>query len=184
MGIKAIFSAKERTRLRDERKSEQERLELEAKKLEIRNDPELSTFVSWFEGQIRNKRDSQIDWVSLGYAAYRKFWGLTRKYPEIMSITGFWGPNSYPPEERVCSYLNDEASWCNPKRDWMEEHHKVFIEQEKRLNLYGDYMLADVGPLGSSEHYMAVAYLSYAYYERSFWIRLMSALRKEDLVAA
>jgi len=176
MTLKALFSKKERARIRAEKMKAQAAAELAAKKVAIRKAPEVIAFIRWYEDRVVGKRDKDINYVQLGYEAHDRYWQLVRQYPEIAVLTGH--EIEVTAINRVYSWIDGEASWYNWEYDKMEAHYRRFIEQEARLNLHGDYSLREIGPMGSSRAYESVAYLSYAYYESWRWQKTIQALRE------
>ena len=178
MTLKALFSKKERDRLRKEKAEALASAELKARKSALRKAPEVLSFISWYERQVNGKRDKDINFVQLGYEAHSHYWNLVKKYPDVARLSGH--KISINADERFYSWLDDEASWHNWKKGMMDEHYQEFIAQENEKNLYGDYSLQKTGPLGGGIGfpYEACAYLSYAYYEKKRWKDTIQSLKK------
>ncbi|MCI8362739.1 MAG: hypothetical protein HFJ41_06445 [Clostridia bacterium] len=178
MTFKALFSKQERDRLRKEKAEAKATAELETRKSALRNAPEVLSFISWYENQVKGKRDKDINFVQLGYEAHDRYWHLVEKYPDVATLSGH--KISITATNRYYSWLDDEASWHDWTKDKMEEHYQDFIAQENKLHLYGDYSLQAIGPLGGGKDfaYAACAYLSYAYYEKRRWQDTIKSLKK------
>lgn len=171
MTFKALFSKKERNRLRKEK--------AEAKiKSALRNAPEILSFIRWYESQVNGKRDKDINFVQLGYEAHDRYWHLVEKYPDVARLSGH--NIKITAANRYYSWMDNEGSWHNWGREEMEKHYQSFIAQENEKNLYGDYSLWKIGPLGGGKNftYASCAYLSYAHSEKWRWEDTIKSIKK------
>lgn len=169
MTFKALFSKRERDRLRKEKAKAKAAAELEIRKSALRNVPEILSFISWYEDQVNDKRDKDINFVQLGYEAHYRYFHLVEKYPDVAKLSGH--NISIGAANRCYSWMDNEGLWHNWTKEKMLEHYKIFIDQENEKHLYGDYSLWEIGPLGGGIGftYAACAYLSYAYNEKCLW---------------
>ena len=176
--FKSLFSKQERDRLKKAKAEAKAAAELEAKKSVLRNAPEVLSFISWYENQVNGKRDKDINFVQLGYEAHDRYWHLVDKYPDVAILSGH--TISITAADRYYSWMDDEGSWHNWKKDQMDEYYQAFMTQENEKHIYGDYSLWEIGPLGGGRNfaYAACAYLSYAHSEKWRWQATIQSLKK------
>jgi len=173
MTFKALFSKKERDRLKKEEAKVKAAAELEIRKSALHNNYEILSFISWYEDQVNGKRDKDINFVQLGYEAHDRYCHLIEKYPNVAILSGY--KINITADDRYYSWTDSEGLWHNWKRERMEEHYQSFISQENEKHLYGDYSLWEIGPVVGSKD---CAYLSYAYYEKWRWQDIIQSLKK------
>lgn len=178
MTFKALFSKTERNRIAKQKKEVAAAAEMAAKRAALRGNPEIAALIHWYEGKINGKKDSETNFVELGFEAHDRYWQLTRKIPEVQSISGHG--IELPAQERFYSFIDDEGNWHNWRKSDMDAHYQSFLNQEEQKHFFGDYSLADTGPFGGGDKYpySAVAYLSYSYYEKARWASTIADLKK------
>ncbi len=159
------------------------------KQLLIKDAHDIVNFIVWYLNRryiitendqqngkyARPAKDKELNFVWMGFEAQAHFWKLVKIHPYIAVLTG----DEYArisARNRVYPWLDDEGTWNFWERIEMEEHYQAFLANEKVHNIYGDYSIKEVGPLGKSEAYPACAYLSYAYHEEIRWKTILQAL--------
>lgn len=175
MTLKALFSKGERARIKTEKLKAQMAAELEAQKAIARAAPELHAFISWYEEQVNGKRDSEINFVQLGYEAHDRYWHLVQKYPYIAKLSGHY--IKIPASDRSYRWLDYKFCWHNWSKADMDNYYQTFVAHEKERHFYGDYSLSEVGPFGQIA-YRFCAYLSYAYNESHLWQATIKSLKE------
>lgn len=177
MALFAFFSKKERLRRKRKKAEEKDKRSL------LQNDHDIREFVTWyfrrryFDENGQRLQDKDVNFIWLGYEAQEHFQYLVNKHPYVNFLTK--DKNAYvTAKKRLYKWLDDEGNWNYWTREEMEEHYKVFIANENENPVYGDYILAETGPMGSSKAYPACAYLSYAYHEDIRWFIIIQKLKE------
>lgn len=183
MTLTAVFSRKSWAKRKAAKESEKDKLML------MRDDSDIVSFVTWYlkrrytkvvEDPQKGKRvssvkDKDVNFVWLGYEAQAHFQNLVKKHPYIATLTGDKFAQ-VTARRRVYPWKDDQGSWNYWERAEMEDHYKSFIVNEREHNIYGDYSIEKIGPLGKSDVYPACAYLSYAYHEELRWQKITQTL--------
>ena len=122
----------------------------------------------YYDENNNRLKDKDINFVWLGYEAQEHFHNLVQKHPYVKTLTK--DRNAYvTARRRLYAWVDDNGQWNYWERLEMEDHYKVFIANESKNPIYGDYILDEIGPFGSCKEYPACAYLSYAYHEDARW---------------
>lgn len=122
---------------------------------------EVSEFVGWYEEQVYNKLDSDINYVDLGCEAHKRFYELLIKYPELNEITG--KQKNVTAEERVYS--------CTDEMGNQHDYTKETMSNLYLISGGAQYSLKDCDKRGPN------TYMSYASYEKSKWESVIKELK-------
>ena len=138
-------------------------------------------FVNYYENLIGNKKDSEINWIEVGYEMQKELCKLYLTNPEFVKKNLFLKEDEKPedPEKRKYIWMNGLNFATVPyDKEQIEKSYTSFIEAFEKSD-DDEYDLEYIGPFGDWEYF--VPYLSYAYLEKQKWSNICERIKKELL---